>query len=71
MLINFRIYKLIARISKYDFWNPGENSDLKIFFRKNILFFEIEKNLEKVRNLEKVENFRNFKDFQWVSLVIY
>ena len=43
---------------------------LKIFFRKNILFFEIEKNLGKVRNLEKVENFRNFKDFQWVSLVI-
>ena len=42
---------------------------LKIFFEFYFLFFEIEKNLEKVRNLEKVGNVRNFKDFQWVSLV--
>ena len=42
----------------------------KYFFEKNILFFEIEKNLEKIRNLEKVGYSRNFKDFQWVSLVI-
>ena len=43
---------------------------LNIFFEKHILFFEIEKNLEKIRNLEKVGYSRNFKDFQWVSLVI-
>ena len=44
---------------------------LKIFIRKTYFIFRIEKNLEKVRNLEKVGIFRNFKDFQWVSLVIY
>ena len=62
-------FKMLARFSKCDFWIPGQILDLKKMFRKNKLFFEIEKNLEKVRNLEKVGNFRNFKDFQWVSLV--
>ena len=62
---------MLTRFSKYDFWIPGQILDFKYFFEKNIIFFEIEKNIEKVRNLEKVGNFRNFKDFQWVSLVHY
>ena len=72
LFFRFRIFKMIARFSKCDFRVPGQILDFKNFgLKKKTFFFEIEKNLEKVRNLEKVGNFRNFKDFQWVSLVIY
>ena len=51
---------MLARFSKCDFWIPGQFFDLKKLFRKKRYFFEIKKNLEKVRNLEKVGKFRNF-----------
>ena len=65
-------FKMLTRFSKCDFRVPGQILDFKKFVsKKKTFFFEIEKNLEKVRNLEKVGNFRNLKDFQWVSLVNY
>ena len=65
------IFKMPARFSKCDFRIPGQILDFKKKIEKIFFCFEIEKKSRKVRNLEKVENFRIFKDFQWVSLVIY
>ena len=63
---------MLAQFSKSDFWIPGQIYDLKkIVWKKIYNFSKSKKNLEKVRNREKVGNFRNFKDFQWVSLVLY
>ena len=65
------MFRLIVRFSKYDFWNPGQISDFKNIFSKNIFYFSKSKKIsKKIRNLEKVGYSRNFKDFQWVSLVI-
>ena len=51
--VTFRMFRLIVRFSKYDFWNPGQISDFKNIFSKKYFIFRNRKNLEKIEILKK------------------
>ena len=64
----FRIFKMIARCSKYDFWIPGKILD---WYRKNIFqkhIFSISKNLQEKNKVVFFMIFYDFSRFSMVSL---
>ena len=51
--VTFRMFGLIVRFSKYDFWNLGEISDLKNIFSKKIFYFSKSKKISKKSEILK------------------